>query len=161
MTSVRAALERTTRRRIFPHWSLEVPASFDETFVREDGYWHAWDTDRSISFSSMVISDHDRPAPVTALLEQLTPIEGTPVADLPTGLVGWAVTDDAIPPARAGRMLRGMLATDGRIAIVTVTSDDLAWALRVWLSIRTHADGARPATYGAHRSGRRRHRDHR
>jgi len=35
-------------------------------------------------------------------------------------------------------MLSGMLAAEGRLLIVTITSDDLDWALQVWLSIRTH-----------------------
>jgi hypothetical protein len=57
---------------------------------------------------------------------------------LPPDLIARAVTTDIHEPARASRALSGAVATDGRVLIVTITSDDLAWAHRIWLSIRAH-----------------------
>ncbi|MGH2466992.1 MAG: hypothetical protein ACRDGL_04605, partial [Candidatus Limnocylindrales bacterium] len=66
-------------------------------------------------------------------------LEGEPVPELPDGLPGWAVETDVPQPARASRALSGVLVADGRILLVTITGDDLAWARRVWSSIRYHA----------------------
>jgi hypothetical protein len=69
---------------------------------------------------------------------QIPPLDGTPVDRLPPGLVGQAIVGDAIKPARASRMLSGMLAAPGRLLVATITSDDLDWARQIWLSIRHH-----------------------
>jgi len=58
--------------------------------------------------------------------------------ELPSGLQGWAVAADAIQQARASRMLTGMLAVNGLVLVVTITSDDLAWAHMTWRTIRAH-----------------------
>ena len=125
---------------MFPSWSLEIPASFDEKFVEKGGYWHAWDDTRSVSLTSMTIADRrGRPVGAEAIQEQMRPLlSGDPVADGPPGLLAWATTDVAPPFARASRVLHGMITVNGRVLIVTVTSDDLAWARGVWVSIRHH-----------------------
>lgn len=127
-------------RRVFPSWSVELPPTFEETFVEEDGYWHGWDQARSVSLTSMTITDErGRPVNADAIQEQMRPLlSGDPVDEIPPGLIAWATTDAAPASARASRMLQGMIATHGRVLLVTVTGDDLAWARDVWLSIRHH-----------------------
>jgi hypothetical protein len=128
-------------RRPFPAWSIAIPASFDETFIEEDAYWHAYDDDHSVSLTSMLLIDQDgRHVETELILAQLLPLDGTPVDVLPAELRGWAVERDAPEDARASRMLQGLLAVDGRALIVTITSDDLAWARQVWLTIQHHPD---------------------
>lgn len=131
-------------RRVFPSWSLSVSPSFDERHVDDgNGYWHAWDDDRSVSLTSMWINDeHGQPVPAAELARTMQPlVEGDPVSELPHGLVGWAIAAPAPQPARASRMLQGVLAVNGRVLLVTITGDDPAWAREVWLSIRHHKTG--------------------
>ena len=138
-----AAVEPLIRRRVFPSWSIAVPPGLNETWVTDGGYWHAYADDRTVSLSSVNLTDHGRPVPAPLILEQMEPSDGVPVTVMPPGLSGWAVTCPAPPnPVGAARMLSGMLATDGHVAIVTITTDDVSWALDVWQSIRRHADGA-------------------
>lgn len=125
-----------TERRVFANWSIAIPASFAETFVAEDGYWHAWSTHESVSMSSFEVTDERGPVPARQILGQLPPLEGAPLDRLPPGLLGRAAEADAVPPARASRLLWGMLAADGRALLVTITSDDVEWARRTWQSIR-------------------------
>jgi hypothetical protein len=132
------AVEASTVRRVFATWSIEIPAAFVETFVADDGYWHAYCEDRSISLTSIVVSDGNRVVSATELMAVGPLLPGSPVEDMPPGLRGNAVTCPSIPPARASMMLSGFLATDGRLLVVTITADDLEWARLVWLSIRTH-----------------------
>ena len=127
-------------RRVFEGWSIMIPASFDETFVHEHNYWHAYDEHRSVSLTSLLITDDRGPVGADAIVQQIPPSNGSPVDQLPVGLVGWAMTADAPQPAKASRILSGMLATDGRVLLVTITSDDLDWAREVWLSIQLHRD---------------------
>ena len=128
-------------RHVFPSWSITIPASFEETFVEEDAYWHAYDAEHSVSLTSMLLIDQDgSDVQAELILSHLLPIEGDPIRALPPGLNGWAMRADAPEDARASRMLQGLLAVDGRALIVTITSDDLAWAERIWLTIRHHAD---------------------
>ena len=55
-------------RQVFGSWSVEVPASFEETFIEKDGYWHAWDETRSVSLTSLIIDDeHGRPVEADAI----------------------------------------------------------------------------------------------
>lgn len=133
--------EHTVIRRIFPAWSVEIPISFAETFVDEDSYWHAYDAHRSVSLTSVRLTDKRGPVTARMIVRELPPMDGTPVEALPFGLVGRAVTFGAVQPARASRVLSGMLAADGRLLIVTITSEDLDWAQQIWLSIRHHTDG--------------------
>lgn len=129
-----------TLRRVFPAWSIVVPDTFAETFV-DESYWHAWDEHRSISMTSLLITDGTRPVTAAEFLEQLPEMPvmaGTPVDELPPGLLGVAVTCPSTPPARASLLLSAILATEGRALLVTITSDDLAWARRIFKSIRTH-----------------------
>ena len=125
------------RKRVFPSWSIEIPPSFAEAFVSEGGYWHSFGEDRSVSLTSLEVTDRGRPVPARSILRQMTPSEGNPVDVLPKGLVGWAVNADAGPSARASRCLTGMLATDGHVLLATITSDDADWALSIWRSIRS------------------------
>ncbi len=133
----------TIRRRVFPSWSIEIPSSFAEAFVAEGGYWHAYDEHRSISLTSLQVSDGRRSVPPVAVLRRMPPSEGARVNALPSGLLGWAVTVDAGPTARASRSLSGMLATDGHVLLATITSDDEAWRLATWLSIQRHRNSRR------------------
>lgn len=131
--------EPTVTRRVFGAWSIDIPASLFETHIAEDGYWHAYDDHRSVSLTSMVITDDHGPASAEQLLQQLPTLDGSPIGQLPAGLVGQAVVAAAIQPSRASQVLSGLLVGDGRMLIVTITSDDLTWAQGVWLSIRSHA----------------------
>jgi hypothetical protein len=84
------------------------------------------------------LSDADGPVSADRIVQQLPPLDGTAFDELPPGLVGLAATGPAVQPARAARVLSGMLAVDGRVLLVTMTSDDLTWARRVWRSIRAY-----------------------
>ncbi|WP_310526626.1 hypothetical protein, partial [Nocardioides sp.] len=91
------------------------------------------------------------------ILRQASPLDGSPVDEVPAGLLGRATTCVAPQPAMASRLLSGLLATDGRLLLVTVTSDDLEWARRVWLSIRSHAAPVQPSPGLRTCRARRRH----
>jgi hypothetical protein len=134
-----ASLEPVVRRRVFPRWSLEIPEALTETVVTDGGYWHAFDDNRSISMTSMKLTDRGQPVPAGSIVNHMpAPEEGEPVRVLPPGVLGWAVATDATQPACASRVLSGILATDGCVAIVTITCDDSEWAREVWMSIRAH-----------------------
>lgn len=121
---------------MFPHWAVTVPAALAETFVTDDSYWHAWDEHRSVSLTSVVFTDkRGRLAPGRKLLRRLPKLPGEPVA-MPPGFSGHATFGPATQPARASSALSGLIVVDGYVLIVTVTSDDRAWATRVWESIR-------------------------
>ena len=145
-------------RRVFPHWSITFPVSFEETFVEEDGYWHAWDENRSISLTSMAIADRrGRQATREELLEtMLPPLSGTPLDDRPPGLSGVAAYGPIEQPARASSALTGVLPVDGRILLATITSDDFEWARETWVSIRHHPGPGSPPTVRPRAKGRRR-----
>jgi hypothetical protein len=129
---------------VFQTWSVEIPEGFAEAFIVEDAYWHAYDERRSVSLTSIVVTDNGEPVSSELLLRQMPPVDGTPIEELPCGLVGWAVTRAAVEPARATRMLSGILVALGRVLIITITSDDLGWARTIWLSIR-HLRSVDPA----------------
>src|SRR5690242_8293905 len=96
-----------THRRVFPAWSIDVPPGFDEEFIREDQYWHAWTFDASISLTSMVLCDDDGPVAAPRILEQLALAFPKPwIEDLPDGLAGYARIAPSEPPARAGRFVQ-------------------------------------------------------
>ena len=136
MSNVAAPAEPTIVRQVFPHWSITIPATFAETFVHEDGYWHAWDDRRSVSLTSVVIADQrKRPVPSRRILEQCPAGPGSRVV-MPDGLNGWAVNVALEEPGRASRAISGLIAIDEGVLIATVTADDLAWATGVWRSIR-------------------------
>lgn len=144
MSGIARHADRAIVRRAFSAWSIEIPAPFAETFVDEGGYWHAYDARRSISLTSMIVSDEQGPVSAERILHQLRPVKRTgsaPVDELPPNCVGWAITADAPQPARASRMLAGMLAVEGRVLIATITSDDMVWARSTWLSVRAHPAG--------------------
>jgi hypothetical protein len=125
-------------RQVFPAWSVHIPPTFEETLPTEPECWHAWDEDRSLSLSSVLPTDEHGPVSAERIVDQLPPPEGTSLGLLPRGLIGWAVEADAEPSARALRALSDLLATDGRMLIVTITSDDPEWRRDTWLSIRSH-----------------------
>jgi hypothetical protein len=136
MLSNAAPLELWMVCRPFERWSIQIPAGFTETFVTEDHYWHAYEDHRSVSLTSMVVTDQRGPvAPRAILREALALLVGGPVDVVPPGLMGGAVIVDTTEPARASRALSGILAVHGRLLLVTVTSDDLDFARRVWMSI--------------------------
>ena len=62
MSRTSAPPEPTVERRVFEAWSIEIPAAFDETFIREDDYWHGYDEHRSVSLSSIVLDFQGVPA---------------------------------------------------------------------------------------------------
>jgi hypothetical protein len=129
-------------RHIFETWWIGIPVGFDETWVDEGGYWHAWDLTRSVSLSSTVVNDErGRPVPADQLAEAFTGIlAGEAVDEGPEGLLGLATTGPADPDARASRVVTGAIAVDGRVLVATITSDDLDWSLAVWRSIQ-HGPG--------------------
>lgn len=129
-------------RQVFETWWIGVPVGFEQTWVDEGGYWHAWDEDRSVSMSSTVLTGPDwRPAPTDEVAEQLAPLlDGEPIDDVPPGLVARATIIETEPGSRAGHAVTGWVVADGHVLIATITSDDLDWAREVWRSI-----GYRPA----------------
>lgn len=125
-------------RRVFPGWSICIPRSFQEVFQEEDAYWHAWDVRRSVSLTSFLMLDETGPVEQGALAAVLEPSETAAREELPAGLAGWATDGPAVQPARARRALSGMLATDGRVLLVTITHNNLDWARKILQSIRCH-----------------------
>jgi hypothetical protein len=131
------------RARPFEGWSIELPATFRDTFITEGSYWHAYDRSRSVSLTSVKLRDGHGPVSAGAILRQMTPVPGERVSVVPPGLSGWARAYPAVQPARASRALSGILVQEGAVLIVTITSDDSEWARRTWLSIRAHPVGER------------------
>ena len=124
-------------RQVSPHWSVAIPSAFEEMYVEEgEGYWHARDSERSVSLTSVVVHDEHGPVPAASLVEQIPPPEGNRVEILPKGLAGWAVETEADPSAVASRAVSGLLAVDGHLLLATVTGDDHDWVSRTWRSIR-------------------------
>jgi hypothetical protein len=138
MVDSEAPVERTITRRVFEAWSVEIPATFAATFVDDGSYWHAYDEERSVSLSSILLSDANGPVSADRIVSELPLLEGSPLDELPPGLIGQAATGPAVQPAKAALTLSGMLAVDGRVLIATITSDDPDRARRVWQSIRSH-----------------------
>ena len=136
MVNIAAHAEPTVVRQVFPHWSITIPAAFAETIVDKDGYWHAWDAQRSVSLTSLLITDR-RGRPVTSrrILKRFPAELGDRVA-MPADLDGWAVVTTQQQPARASRAISGLIAMRGCVLIATMTAEDLAWATGVWHSIR-------------------------
>lgn len=144
MVSLTLPVEPSIVIQVLTAWWIEIPAAFDATFVHQGVYWHAWDEHRSVSMSSTVLTNElgpGRASDLAALLPELLPAlpGASRVDEVPPGLLGRATygpVPDGEGPARASHVLSGLLAMDGRIAVVTITSDDEAWARRVWMSIR-------------------------
>lgn len=138
-------LEPAVRRRSFPSWSIVIPQPYVETLGEDGKYWHAFGENWSVSMTSYLLSDDRGSRPSAEMIAtRFLRNDGVPVLELPPGLIGDGAELDAVGTARASRMLQGMLAADGCALIITITSDDRAWARRTWLSIRHHTD-ARPA----------------
>lgn len=135
MEAIASPPEPTAVRQVFALWSIRIPASFEETFVHGDDYWHAWDANRSVSLTSIVVTDRGRLVGAGELLRTIPPLAGEPVPT-PPGLVGWAVAAPAAQPARASRAISGVIARDGRLLLATITGDDPRWTTATWLSIR-------------------------
>lgn len=143
-TSTATATEPTVVRRVFPAWSITIPTTLRETFVEEDGYWHAWDRRRSVSLTSMIVADRrGRPVASRKIVKRFPPERGQRVG-VPPGLAGWAIVTTQPQPARASRAISGVLVRDGGILIATVTADDLVWAESVWRSIELHSSWPLP-----------------
>jgi hypothetical protein len=126
-------------RRVFPGWSICIPRSFREVFQEDEAYWHAWDASRSVSLTSFLMIDENGPVEREVLATVMPPDRVGVLEELPPGLVGWAKDGPAVQPARARHAISGILATDGRLLVVTITHDDIGWARRVLHSIRSHA----------------------
>ncbi|MCY7418208.1 MAG: hypothetical protein LH650_06880 [Chloroflexi bacterium] len=129
--------EPTNETRVFAAWSVVLPRPFREDRGNAEDYWHAYDEHRSVSLTSVLVIEDGHPVSAAAIFDLLGPLEGTPVDQTP-GLLGTAAIAVAEQPARASRVLSGLIATEGRVLVASITSDDLDWALRVWLSIRSH-----------------------
>lgn len=138
MVETEAPREGTVTRRVFEAWSIDIPATFAETYVTDGSYWHAYDEQRSVSLSSILLSDAHGPVSAVRIVSELPLLDGTAFNELPPGLIGRAATGPAVQPAREAHLLSGMLAVDGRLLIATITSNDPEWARRVWRSIRSH-----------------------
>ncbi len=123
-------------QQVFPSWSTAIPSSLAQTFLEEDGYWHAWDGHRSVSLSSFTLMDGDQPVPAGMIVRQIPPGHGVRVRRLPPDLVGWGIEAKAVQPAPASWTLSGVLAADGRVLLATITSDDIEWSRETWRSIR-------------------------
>lgn len=144
MNAPTALHEPTTRRRVFPGWSIEIPEAFEETFVVEGaGYWHAYDETRSVSLTSIVLTEDGRPVSAARIVQETRGLAGGGeiITQLPAGRPGWACRAPADSEARASRLISGGVAVDGVLLLATVTADNDAWALRTWLSIRSHPRG--------------------
>ena len=135
-----APSELTHTRRVFAAWSLEVPVNFAETFIKDNGYWHAYDEHRSISLTSLTLEDERGPVSADEICRQLRTtgeLQGDgPSDELPQGLLGWSSVAPAPSSSRASRLLQGVVVTNGRVLLATITSDDLDWAVGIWRSIR-------------------------
>ena len=146
--------EQTSVRRPFWRWSIAIPADMDETFVEDGGYWHAWDERRSISLTSMLVTDeHGRAVPAHHILEKSAQMEDEALP-APNELLGWSKKIETPDSPLAGSALTGILAVDGGVLLITVTSDDLDWSESVWRSIR-HNPVPEPSR--RHASSRHRH----
>jgi hypothetical protein len=127
--------EPASRRRVFPQWSISIPEAFQETFDFEGNYWHAWDRTRSVSLTSLILTDRKgRRVRAREILATMPRGRGEPVS-MPAGLSGWATIIKTDRDARASRAVSGIVVVDGAVLIATVTSDDVDWAKRVWHSI--------------------------
>lgn len=136
MYTAPAPTEDLIDRQVFETWWIAIPSSFQETFVREGPYWHAWDPRRSVSLTSLTLWDGDDPVTTDAILAAMPPPDGTVVDELPEDLAGWAIAIDCDRDAPASRAITGMLVVDGRVLLATITADDLDWAREIWCTIR-------------------------
>jgi hypothetical protein len=144
------------QRRAFHAWSVALPGSFSETFIEADNYWHAWDEHRSVSMTSVVVKEKRRAVTARELIDTMSVVvtgDGDPVEGVPEGLIGCASFGPTPQPARASSALTGLLATDGRALLVTITSDNFDWARSTWLSIRSHPAELNVALATRHRTG--------
>src|SRR5262245_35033541 len=94
-----SASRRTTRRlrqahrevlvarQVFETWWIGVPWGFDERWIAEGGYWHAWDRRRSVSVSSTVITgEGGRPVTAAEMVDRFAGVvQGEPIAEAPDG----------------------------------------------------------------------------
>ena len=134
---LRNGLELLLVRQVFETWWISVPPEFEETWVEEGAYWHAWDRHRSVSVSSTVLTDDaGRPAPPDEVMAMVgAAIEGEPVEGGPPGLLSRAAIIRTDRGSRASRALSGMIVVEGRVLVATIASDDIDWAVRIWTSI--------------------------
>ncbi len=100
------SIERLVVKRPFEAWSIAVPSTFAEAFVEGGSYWHAYDAPRSVSLTSVLLTEDHGPVPTQSILAPLgdaAPPDLTPLADLPPA---WkAGQSKATCPSRHG--LRG------------------------------------------------------
>lgn len=144
MQASTASLGQISRRRAFPSWSIEIPDSLEETFVHEGaGYWHAWGRRRSVSLTSILLTERGTRVRAADIVRQTSGLIG-PLAEfheLPAGLLGWVGQGPTEPGSRASGLVSGGVAVDGCLLLATITADDLKWARSIWLSIRNHPLG--------------------
>ena len=154
---VTAALrtELTVDRRVFSGWSIAVPIGMEEAFIADDGYWHAWSEGRTISLSSIVLTDRRGDAvPARKILAKTPPMEGEETA-VPNDLPGWARSIERPDVSPGARAISGILVVDGNVLLATVSSEDPDWNRSVWRSIR-HQPGAATRLRRRHAKRRRR-----
>jgi len=130
-------------RQVFETWWIGVPVEFEERWIAEGSYWHAWDGERSISLSSTVLEDGSgNQVPAQEIMARVGAlIKGESIVDQPGGLMARATFIDLAPDSRASRALSGIAAADGRLLTTTITSDDPAWAIGIWRTIRYQPPG--------------------
>jgi hypothetical protein len=132
----RVAAELTVVRQVFPTWSVRIPLGLSESFDTEGAYWNAADSRRSVSLTSIVLTDRrGRVVPARKVLRACPPMAGKRVGP-PPDLAGWGVIIEDVESPIGSKAISGIIVADGRVLIATVTSDDLDWAASVWDSIR-------------------------
>ena len=77
-------IELISVRRVFPRWSIDIPAEFVETYIDEDACWHAWDEVRSVSMTSVLIEDEHGPVGAGEIAQRLLPVEGAGLGGIPS-----------------------------------------------------------------------------
>jgi hypothetical protein len=139
----------------YPQWSITLPTDLWTAVCSIETGWHARDDHRSVSLSSIGLTERGRPIPADRIAAQIGTgflPRGQTVPDQPDGLAARAVFAPVVPPTVASRALMGVVMADGWLLVTTITADDEAWCRRVWRSIKHHPDG--PAVHPSVR-GRR------
>lgn len=134
--------------QLFEHWSISVPSDMEFETAEDGAYQHARQGRRSVSCTSVNLTEHDdTPVPAAAILAQIADRglpKGRKVAAGPRGVMSRAVIREVEPPAVASMALQGIAAADGWLLLVTITADDPAWCRQVWTSIHHHRHAPRP-----------------
>lgn len=124
---------------VFPHWAVSIPRELRVIEPDDDQYWHARDEHRSVSLTSMEVTEAGARVSARRLLDQVGSLllpKGRRITEAPPGLAARAVYARVPAPGVASRALQGVVVADGFILIATITADDEAWCRAVWRTIR-------------------------